>query len=65
MMPMAMRPLLGSTRMYRVGSNTRNGTKDGIDVGSDDLLTAASLAAASPENQKQMLGEVLYPKVHA
>ncbi|CCJ28224.1 unnamed protein product, partial [Pneumocystis jirovecii] len=65
MMPMAMRPLLGSTRMYRVGSNTRNGTKDGIDVGSDDLLTAASLAAASPENQKQMLGEVLYPKVQA
>ncbi|KAG5517997.1 hypothetical protein PMAC_000452 [Pneumocystis sp. 'macacae'] len=65
MIPMGMRPPLGSARMYRVGSNARNGVRDGIDVGNDDLLTAASLAAASPENQKQMLGEVLYPKVQA
>ncbi|KAG4305032.1 hypothetical protein PORY_001707 [Pneumocystis oryctolagi] len=65
MMPMSMRPPLGNSRVYRVGSNIRNGTRDGIDVGNDDLLTAASLAAASPENQKQMLGEALYPKVQA
>ncbi|KAG4301745.1 hypothetical protein PCK1_001982 [Pneumocystis canis] len=64
-MPMGMRPPPGGTRVYRIGSSTRNGTRDGIDIGNDDLLTAAALAAASPENQKQMLGEVLYPKIQA
>ncbi|EMR08518.1 hypothetical protein PNEG_03000 [Pneumocystis murina B123] len=64
-MSMGMRPAPAGARVYRIGSNIRNGTRDGIDVGNDNQLTAAALAAASPENQKQMLGEALYPKVQA
>lgn len=64
-MSMNMRPAPGNTRMYRIASNIGNGTRDGVDVGNDDQLNAATLAAASPENQKQMLGEALYPKVQA
>lgn len=65
MIPMGMRPVPGNTRVYRIGPSVRNGTRDGIDSGNDDQLTTAALAAASPENQKQMLGEALYPKVQA
>ncbi|KAJ9479983.1 Polyadenylate-binding protein, cytoplasmic and nuclear [Pseudozyma hubeiensis] len=35
------------------------------DAGQPGTLTAAALAKASPEEQKQMLGEAIYPKVAA
>lgn len=34
-------------------------------VGQPEALTAAALANASPEEQKQMLGEAIYPKIAA
>ena len=41
------------------------GRPQGEAAGQPGALTAAALAKASPEEQKQMLGEAIYPKVAA
>ncbi|GAA5969526.1 hypothetical protein JCM21900_000057 [Sporobolomyces salmonicolor] len=46
---------------YKVNQGARNAEEDKPSGG----LTAAVLANAAPQEQKQMLGEALYPKIHA
>ncbi|GAA5922142.1 hypothetical protein JCM1841_006899 [Sporobolomyces salmonicolor] len=51
----------GRPQGYKVNQGARNAEEDKPSGG----LTAAVLANAAPQEQKQMLGEALYPKIHA
>lgn len=48
---------------YKLNTNARNAPGEEETNGSG--LTAAVLANAAPQEQKQLLGEALYPKIHA
>jgi polyadenylate-binding protein len=48
-----------------VAANANGQEQQEASAGAAGTLTAAALAAAAPEMQKQMLGERLYPLIHA
>lgn len=47
------------------GANAASSSGTAGQSGSGSSLTAASLANATPAEQKQILGETIYPKIHA
>uniref|UniRef100_A0A8D2L7L8 PABC domain-containing protein n=1 Tax=Varanus komodoensis TaxID=61221 RepID=A0A8D2L7L8_VARKO len=50
---------------YKYSSAVRNVIEPVVHIHGQEPLTASMLAAASPQEQKQMLGEHLYPLIHA
>ena len=49
----------------RAGYKLNQGTRNAPEEQGQGGLTAATLANAAPQERKQMLGEALYPKIHA
>uniref|UniRef100_A0A8C0EM68 PABC domain-containing protein n=1 Tax=Bubo bubo TaxID=30461 RepID=A0A8C0EM68_BUBBB len=54
-----------SSPQYKYSSAVRNVGEPAVHVQGQEPLTASVLAAAPPQEQKQMIGERLYPLIHA
>jgi len=54
----------GGQGNYKLNSNIRNAPEPQQPSPAGPVITAAALASAGPAEQKQMLGEALYPRIH-
>jgi len=54
----------GPQGSYKLNNSARNAPEPQSSTPAGPVITAAALAAAGPAQQKQMLGEALYPRIH-